>query len=116
MLACIQPYDELFLVLDALDECPEGNEVRQNVLEGLERVTQKAGNVRMFITSREVTDVRDSMQTLGAISISLAARSVDADIQRYTLRQLSLNRKLCKLDSTTKNLIRDTISQRADGM
>jgi ankyrin repeat domain-containing protein 50 len=116
MLACIQPYDELFLLLDAIDECPEGNEVRQNVLEGLERVTQKAGNIRMFITSREVTDVGDYMQTLGARFTPVAARSVDADIQRYTWNQLSRDRKLSRLDATTKNMIGDTISQRADGM
>jgi hypothetical protein len=115
-LACIQPYDELFLLLDALDECPEGSKVRQNVLEGLERLAQGAGNVRMFVTSREVTDVGDSMQMLGANFASVAARSVDADIRRYISTQLSRDRKLRKLDVTTKELIEETISQRADGM
>jgi hypothetical protein len=41
---------------------------------------------------------------------------VDADIQRYTWNQLSRDRKLSRLDATTKNMIGDTISQRADGM
>jgi Cdc6-like AAA superfamily ATPase len=115
-LACVQPYDELFLLLDALDECPEGSEVRQNVLAGLERVAQEAGNIKMFVTSREVTDVGDCMQTLGANFTSVAARSVNADIERYTTNQLSRDRRLSRLDATTKNLIADTISQRADGM
>ena len=115
-LACIQSYDDFFLLLDALDECPEGNEVRQNVLEGLERVTQRAGNVRMFVTSREVTDIGDSMQTLGANMTSVVAQSVDADIERYISRQLLYDRKLSKLNGSTKNLIRAMISQRADGM
>ena len=116
MLASVQSYNELFLLLDALDECPEGSEVRQNVLEGLERVTQKARNIRIFVTSREVTNIGDSMQTLGASFTSMPARSVDADIQRYASHQLSRDRKLSKLDATTKSLIRDTISHRADGM
>ena len=116
MLACIQQYDELFVLLDALDECPEGNEVRQNVLEGLERVAQKAGNVRMFVTSREVPDIGESMQTLGANIMSVAAQSVNADIERYISRQLLLDRKLSTFDGTTKSLIRETIEQRADGM
>ena len=115
-LACIQPYDELFLLLDALDECPEGSETRQKVLEGLERVAQEAGNIRIFVTSREVTDVGDSMQMLGASFASVGARSVDTDIERYTSSQLSRDRKLNKLDATTKTLIGDTISRRADGM
>jgi ankyrin repeat domain-containing protein 50 len=116
ILACAQSYNELFLLLDALDECPESNEARQNVLEGLERVAQKAGNVRMFVTSREVTDVGDSMQTLGANIMSVATRSVNKDIGRYTSHQLLVDRKLSKLNETTKNLIKETISQRADGM
>ena len=116
MLACIQPYDELFLLLDALDECPESGEVRQNVMDGLERLASEAPNIRTFVTSRETTNVHESMVTLGAKPTSIAARMVDADIQRYISSQLSRDRKLTKLDKTTKELIEDTISQRADGM
>ena len=116
LLACIRSCDEFFLFLDALDECPEGSEVRQNVLEGLERLAQEARNIRMFVTSREVTDVGESMQTLEAVPVSIAVRSVDSDIQRYTSSQLSRDRKLSKLDVNTKNLIEDTISHQADGM
>ena len=115
LLACIQSYDELFLLLDALDECPEVD-IRQNVLDGLERLASEAPNIKMFVTSREVSDVSQSMQMLRADPVSIAARLVDADIQRYTSSQLSRDRKLSKLDKTTKRLIEDTISRRADGM
>ena len=81
---CVQSYDELFLLLDALDECPEDDGVWQNVLEGLERLAQKASNIKMLVTSREITDVRESMVTLGINPVSIAVRSVDADIQKYT--------------------------------
>ena len=116
LLACSQSHGDLFLLLDALDECPEVGEVRQNVLDGLGRLAQQASNIKMLMTSRETTDVRESMATLGANSMSIAVRSVDADIQRYISSQLSRDRKLSKLDVTTKNLIEDTISQQADGM
>ena len=116
LLACIQSYDEMILLLDALDECPESNEAWQNVLDGLERLAQGALNTRMFVTSREVGGVGESMRPLGAYLTSVAARSVDADVQRYISSQLSRNRKLSKLDVTTKNLIEDTISRKADGM
>jgi hypothetical protein len=116
LLACIQSYDELFLLLDALDECPESGEVRQNVLDGLERLACEAPNIRTFVTSREVSDVGEAMETLGADLVSIAARSVDADIQRYMSSQLSRDRKLSRFDSATKKLIEDTISRKADGM
>ena len=116
LLACSQSHGELFLLLDALDECPEVGDVQQNVLDGLERLAQRASNIKMLMTSRETSDVRESMAALGANPMSIAVRSVDADIQRYTSRQLSRDRKLTKLDVTTKNLIEDAISQQADGM
>ena len=130
LLACSQSHGELFLLLDALDECPEVGEVRQNVLDGLERLAQEAPNIRMFVTSREVSSVGESMfvtsrevssvgesmQVLRANIVSAASRSVNADIRRYVSTQLVRDRKLKKLDVTTKYLIENTISQRADGM
>jgi hypothetical protein len=116
LLACVQSYDELFLLLDALDECPESNEARQNVLEGLERLAQGAPNTRMFVTSREVSSVGESMQVLAANLVSVASRSVNADIRRYVSAQLARDRKLSKMDLSTKNLIEDTILRKADGM
>ena len=116
LLACIQSYDELFLLLDALDECPEVSDVRQNVLDGLERLASEAPNIRMFVTSREVSDVGEFMETVEADLVSVAARSVGVDIQRFVSSQLSRDRKLSKLDVSTKNLIEDTISRKADGM
>ena len=116
LLSCVQSHGEIFLLLDALDESPEGSEVRQNVLDGLERLASEAPNIRMFVTSREINDVGETMQILGADLVSIRARLVDADIQRYASSQLSRDRKLSKLDVATKSLIEDTISQQADGM
>ena len=116
LLACVESYDELFVLMDALDESPEDGEVRQRMLGGLERIAQQAPNVRMFVTSREVTEVRESMQILGAEPISIVVRLVDVDIQRYLSTQLSSDRKLSKLDTKTRRLVEDVISRKADGM
>jgi ankyrin repeat domain-containing protein 50 len=116
LLACVESYDELFVLLDALDECPEDGEVRQSMLEGLERIARQAPNVRMFVTSREVTEVRESMQILGAEPVSIVGQLVDADIQRYLSTQLLSDRKLCKLDTKTRRLVEEVISRKADGM
>ena len=116
LLSSIESFDEVFLLLDALDECPEAGEVRQNVLEGLERLSQGSRNLRVLATSREVSDVRDSIKTLGADVISIATHIVDADIHKWVKTQLSRDRKLGRLDPATKALIEETTSQKADGM
>jgi len=116
VLACIQTYDEVFVCLDALDECPEHSDLRQNVLEGLERLTYMAPNIRLFVTSREVIEIGESMEAMSVEPMSIAVRSVDADIRKYIATELSHDRKLSKLDAELRDLIEATITQRADGM
>jgi len=86
------------------------------MLEGLERLTQIASNVRLFLTSREVQEIRESMEVLEAKPVLIAVRSVDADIGKFIAGQLSRDRKLSKLDAELQSLIETEISKRADGM
>jgi hypothetical protein len=116
LFSAIESFDEVFVLLDALDECPEAEEARQNVLEGLERLSQGARNLRVLATSREISDVRDSMETLGADAIPIATLAVDADIQKWVSSQLSRDRKLGRLDPPTKAVIEVTVSGKADGV
>lgn len=112
----VESFDEVFILLDALDECPEAEEARQNVLEGLERSLQGASNISVLATSREVSDVSDAMETLEADVMAIATQSVDVDIQKWMSSQLSRDRKLRQLDPATKGLVKETISKKADGM
>lgn len=117
LLSAVASYDKVFLVLDALDECPEGNDVRQIVLDGLARVSQAAANLKVFATSREnLSDVDEAMGMLEADPISIPARFVDVDIQKYVTTQLSRIPKLSRLDQSIKRTIEEKISGRADGM
>jgi len=116
LLSCVESYNEALVLLDALDECPEDNDVRQEMLEWLAKLAQSAPNLRIFGTSRELPDIRESMEKLGAYPIPIATDSVDADICKYVTTQLSRNHRLSRLDQTTKTLIQETISSKADGM
>ncbi|SMY29321.1 unnamed protein product [Zymoseptoria tritici ST99CH_1A5] len=116
VLSMIQSYDRVYLQLDALDECPESNDVRQQVLDGLERLSQQGSNLAIFATSRELRDVHEAMDRLGAESLVVPTRAVDIDIQRYVMTTVSHDPRLGRLSPETKILIQDTIAQKADGM
>jgi hypothetical protein len=116
LYASIVSYDILFLHLDALDECAEVEDVRQMVLDGVQQLLKGATNVRVLVTSRDVPDVRACMEVLGATQLNIVAETVDADIGRYVSSQLSRDRKLSRLDSPTRTLIEDTLSNKANGM
>jgi hypothetical protein len=109
-------YDGLFLHLDALDECPELEDVRQTVLDGVQQLLTRVPNVRVLVTSRDLPDIRSRMEALGATQLNIAAETVDADIRRYVSSQLSRDPKLSRLDLPTQTLIKDTLSEKANGM
>ncbi|KAF2725237.1 hypothetical protein K431DRAFT_216300, partial [Polychaeton citri CBS 116435] len=116
LLTSIESHNEVFLILDALDECPEDSEIRQNMLVRLERLLQSAPKLRILATSRDMRDIRESMKVSGAERLSISERSVDDDIRKYVSTKLSCDRRLSRIDPATKRLIEDTISQRSDGM
>jgi hypothetical protein len=116
LYSSLASYDSLFLHLDALDECPEAEDVRQMVLDGVQQLLIRAPNVRALVTSRDVPDIRSRMEVLGATQLNIAPETVDADIGKYVSSQLSRDRKLSRLDFSTRILIEDTLSKKGNGM
>lgn len=116
LLASIRSYSKVYLLIDALDECPEDGETRQSVLERIERLTQDAPNLKVLTTSRELPAIRESMTALGSIPMCLATSAVNADIRIYVANQLSGDRSFGKFKKQTLDLIESTIASKADGM
>ncbi|KAK5113651.1 hypothetical protein LTR62_003278 [Meristemomyces frigidus] len=116
LAACFQSYNEVFLLIDALDVCPENDDVRHEMLQCLARLSRKAHQVKIFATSRELLDVRGSMMQLEARSMAIPTRSVNDDIRQYIAAQLSRHHRLSRLSPKTKTEIEETISAKADGM
>jgi hypothetical protein len=116
LLASIRSCNKVFLLTDALDECSEEHDIRQGVLERIEKLTQAASNLKVFATSRELSVVRDSMEFLGSEPLRIATSAVDADIQVYVTNQLSRDRRFDRFQLRTLDLIKTTIVEKADGM
>ena len=116
LLSFVSQYDEVFLALDALDECPERDEARRGMLHGLERLAAKASNLKILATSRELRDIHDRVDLLEADVVPISTRRVDADIGRYVGGELLRDRKLSRLDADLRALIMKTFAEKADGM
>jgi ankyrin repeat domain-containing protein 50 len=112
----IASYDEVVLQLDALDECPERDGVRQNVLRGIKGLLDRTQNVRMLVTTRYLPEVRDTMEGIGAEQLFIPPQTVNADIGVYVSTRLSHDTKLSRLDNTLKTLIEERLAQKADGL
>jgi hypothetical protein len=115
-LASTRSCSKVYLLVDALDECPEDHETRQSVLARIERLTQDAPNLRVLATSRELDRIRKSMEVLIAKPMRVTTRVVDDDIQIYLTKEVSRDRSLCGLSPDMRILIESTIASQADGM
>lgn len=116
LLASISSCNRVYLFLDALDECPEEHDMRRGVLERIARLSSHASNISILVTSRELSEVRESMVALKSDTVRIAPSVVDADIQIYVANQLSRERSFRKFPLATLRLIETTIAIKADGM
>jgi 2,3-bisphosphoglycerate-independent phosphoglycerate mutase len=114
--ASLTSYDLVFCHLDALDECPQEGEVREHVLEGVERLLKDAQNLRLLVTSRDESDIRLSIEMFDNTTVSVESEVVNSDIRQYIKTRMKRNSKLRLLNAATKTLVEETLSQKADGM
>ncbi|QIW96755.1 hypothetical protein AMS68_002273 [Peltaster fructicola] len=112
----LEPYSRVFIAIDALDECPGAGNARKDVLDALERFITQTPKLRLFMTSRDLSDIRLMMQDLEVQQIAAATLAVDKDIRRYLCMQLQGDRRLARFKPDLKMEIERTISSKADGM
>ena len=103
---CRQP----FLVLDALDECEDIEEL----IDALKELN--TGGVRLFVTSRPLQVIKDSFLDLPSIDMDTMKYEVSADIKLHVTRELDSHRRLRIMDASLKNEIYSVLCKKADGM
>jgi hypothetical protein len=111
----------MYLVIDALDECPNISGMptaREKVLEFLEDlVGLRLPHVHICVSSRPEFDIRSSLETLAPFRMLLDDESGQkADISGYINSIVHSDRRIRKWSAENKQLIIDTLSDKADGM
>jgi len=112
--------DSVFLILDALDECPKSGEqeFRAELLELIVEVHDHSpSNIHLLVTSRPEQDIRDKLiPLLTSEAISIQGSHVDSDVKLYINTQLSTDPKLKVLKSELKTEVERALIAGADGM
>jgi hypothetical protein len=102
-----------FVVIDALDECPEGGDTRAKVLLELRKLQPQ---LRIMLTGRTyISDDTLKYQEFNRLEI----RASDDDIKRYLEGQIEVKDRLSKHVQQNDGLldtIKDTIASKAKGM
>lgn len=120
--AATQDFGAVYLVVDALDECPLADGKRAMLLAVLKQIHGwSLPNVHMFVTSREEPDIRSELMPFfglpGAsmINLTLYSTEVDQDITTFVDRKIALSRFKDWPEDITDEIRRALIGK-ADGM
>ena len=111
----------MYIIIDALDECPNISGMptaREQVLEFLgDLVELKIPNVHICVSSRPEIDIRDILEPLEPLQMSLHDESGQkADISSYIDAVVRSDQRMKKWREGDKKLVIDTLSEKADGM
>ncbi|KAN0133358.1 hypothetical protein V8E53_008798 [Lactarius tabidus] len=111
----------IYLIVDALDECPSTSGVvspRERVLTLIEDLVElEIDNLRICVTSRPEADILDALLPLASHTVSLHDEyGQKQDINNYITSVVQSDRKMRKWRAEDKKLVIDTLSRRADGM
>jgi hypothetical protein len=111
----------IFLIVDALDECPNTSALsspREKILALLEDLIDlKLPHLRICVTSRPEADIKPVLDPLAFRSVSLhEERGQKEDIENYIKSVVNTNRNMRRWTPEHKQLVIDVLTERADGM
>ena len=111
----------MYIIIDALDECPNISGLptaREQVLEFLERLVKlDLPNVHICASSRPEIDIRNTLEPLSPFCMSLHDESGQKqDISSYINVVVYADQRMRRWTKGDKQLVIDTLSDRADGM
>ena len=111
----------IYIIIDALDECPDSSDIptpRENVLNLLEGLVRlNIPNLHICVTSRPEVDIRDALDPLASMALSLHDQSGQMkDIFDYVTNVVYSDKKMRRWRSDQKKLVIEELSKKADGM
>ncbi len=113
-------FNEVYVIIDALDECPECE--RHHVIRFITEVVNCLCCVKIFVTSRRESDIVRAFEESSTRTIQIKTENVAADIESFVqsevekLRNGYHGKKLYLTDDILKAKIIQTLTEKADGM
>jgi hypothetical protein len=110
----------IYIILDALDECPNNSGMpapREEVLDLVKNLVCLSPNLHICVTSRPEIDIQSSLEPLTSLRVSLHNQSGQKkDIVDYVSSVVHSDKKMRRWREEDRELVIETLSERADGM
>ncbi|KAH7417391.1 hypothetical protein BKA64DRAFT_299615 [Cadophora sp. MPI-SDFR-AT-0126] len=110
-------FESVYMIVDAIDECPKANGERDRFLKRLEDITSwNLEQLHIFVTSRREVDIADALGHIQQVKVIEAeGPQCHRDIQKYLDRRLQQTR-FSKWTSDLKLDVTRELASRANGM
>ena len=113
--------DPVYLILDALDECPNNSGLptaREEVLDLInDLVSLCLPKLHICVTSRPEIDIKTILEPLTSLCVSLHNQTGQKeDIMDYVSSVVYADKKMGRWREEDRKLVVETLSERADGM
>jgi hypothetical protein len=111
----------IYLIVDALDECPNNSGLptpREEVLGFIKNLVGLClSNLHICVTSRPEIDIQTTLEPLTSLRVSLHNQSGQKkDIVDYVNYVVHSDKKMQRWREEDRKLVVETLSERADGM
>ena len=111
----------IYLIVDALDECPNNSGLptpREEVLDLIDNLVRlRLSNLHICVTSRPEIDIQSALEPLTTLRVSLHNQTGQKeDIVNYVNSVVHSDKKMRRWRKEDRNLVIETLSERADGM
>jgi hypothetical protein len=109
----VKTLEEVRLFGDLFDECSQWNALWTFLSQAWK---SQCHSLRFLFTSRPERDIRDAVNSLGIAAVDLTRSETTGDIERYVSEELEKNLRFTRIPIEGRNLIRETLTTKAQGM
>lgn len=113
LLEFVQSFEQAYIVIDALDECSECQELMKFI-----EVVCSWGSTQfhIFVTSRQLPEIEVTIKDLATDCICLQESQITQDINMFVYQRLQSDRKFQKWPPDVRAEIQETLIMGAGGM
>jgi hypothetical protein len=104
-------YTTVYIIVDALDECADGDGARGQLIDKL-RELQARTDVRLLFTSRFIPEITQKFQS----NLILEVRASEEDARRFVAGQIPRLPNCIRRDDELRRTVENEIVKAVDGM
>lgn len=114
----LEGFEDVFIIIDAVDECSKDNNEREDLLKILKYIHGWSNSsLHLLTTSRRETDIESALAPLLCLpAISIGSAQVDADINVYVKSELEMLSKEKRWPRDLEIEVEETLVRGSTGM